>query len=952
MVPTIGLCVATLACERGTGGPEAPWLSVPSRASHDAFFPIAAGPHAADCSSCHGGGDSFKQFDCLTCHTAAPTADAHTGVTGFAYASPSCLSCHPRGTSDFNHVAFPVAGPDTHALGKQVATAAGAQQIVCASCHQDPASRQSVTCTGCHTSAGANAAGPAPVDLTPAHARVAGSSWKAAGTPTPQCLLCHAGDLNERVDLHGAGRSPPFSSDHPGVTFSIAAGDHLQACDKCHTAQLAAGPTFKNPRIDFDQRSCDGCHTEAKEKLVSIHKSVGLTIADPVGPNNAAACLACHPDGSAAPSTTPGYSHPFFPVGAGSAHEPGKPAIHAGGTFQCTTCHTALTTDASKIDCTGCHSQQELTTSAGASVHAAVPDVTWPTPATPHPTSLACLACHADAKVPAQVSVSTSSNKGKHDASNPAILFAITAGSPHDTSRTDRAMACRTCHPVASAPFAAVPAEVVTDFAQQTCTACHLSSGTLHQDLNQLHLGVTSPAPGFTPVPTTVTPAYSKTCLLCHALGQVDPVLAAQNHAASFPITSADSHTYGKVVTVRGVATPISCSACHVDQATRSNVDCTGCHLQTAGGAAGPNPSADLTTAHAGKVGTTGVNGAPHNLWLGSGPVGSGGGASAKCVLCHSADAHRAGTVANHGKASAATGNAVFDIGAGNANHFVSCDQCHTATTTSAGRLNPEQDFTRASCDACHAATGASSIAAEHAGFGQPLTRPFNAGDPNNSLSCLTCHPTGGAANFDHVWFPIAAGEKHSSAVAKCADCHSTAASYSGDPAANLPLITCTKCHDDTAANKPNQGGVTTTAAHQSARVGKDIWDVPGGLDYGTNALCLKCHAGNINDPAIAAFSSKLVFRLSQHDAHCLLRGKNLLSGDSTHNVNGNNDTANPTLPRCFACHDSLATGTATPWATDWKIGRQSPPPPAQGCKNCHEHLQGGGNSAPTVVCQ
>jgi hypothetical protein len=71
--------------------------------NHDAaFFPIYSGPHRGEwnnCSTCHTSAASYKQFTCLSCHEHNKTEmDAkHRERNGYVYASPNCLSCHPRG---------------------------------------------------------------------------------------------------------------------------------------------------------------------------------------------------------------------------------------------------------------------------------------------------------------------------------------------------------------------------------------------------------------------------------------------------------------------------------------------------------------------------------------------------------------------------------------------------------------------------------------------------------------------------------------------------------------------------------------------------------------------------------------------------------------------------------------------------------------------------------------
>jgi hypothetical protein len=418
----------------------------------------------------------------------------------------------------------------------------------------------------------------------------------------------------------------------------------------------------------------------------------------------------------------------------------------------------------------------------------------------------------------------------------------------------------------------------------------------------------------------------SPSCYSCHPRGV--GTMSPADHAAYFPIASGQSHELaGPAVT--------GCTDCHVQIGT-PDIDCTACHRQAGGGTPAPAVPADQTTAHSGKVGTV-----PANLWLGTGSVGTGAGESAKCLKCHAGDTRQGGFVATHGQASAATGHAVFPIASGG--HFVSCDQCHTATLTDPKRKNAEFDFTRSSCDICHAASGTASVIDDHTAFGVPIQGTYTAGDPNNASACLTCHQTGqSAGNFAHKWFPIGSGDVHNSSVTKCADCHSTPASYQGPPAGNLALITCTKCHDDSAANVQFQNGVTITAAHSAPRVGRNIWDVPGGMNYADTTLCLRCHAGNIGGN-VAGFSTPLVFRLSQHDTHCSLSGKPIAGADRTHAVDRNADNG---VNTCFACHNvTLGTGD-TPWAADWITG--PPPTTPVSCAACHEHATG----APRVTCR
>jgi hypothetical protein len=62
-------------------------------------FPITSGPHRLACSECHTSPSNFQVFVCTNCHThnQASMATKHQGVSGYAWSSTACLSCHPNG---------------------------------------------------------------------------------------------------------------------------------------------------------------------------------------------------------------------------------------------------------------------------------------------------------------------------------------------------------------------------------------------------------------------------------------------------------------------------------------------------------------------------------------------------------------------------------------------------------------------------------------------------------------------------------------------------------------------------------------------------------------------------------------------------------------------------------------------------------------------------------------
>jgi hypothetical protein len=116
--------------------------------AHDAFFPVYSGTHNRvwdTCSQCHINPSNSQVVDCLNCHEHLQSLmdPVHQGMTGYAYSSPSCLTCHPDG----------VAGPYVdHQSIFPIYSGAHKQDRwnTCATCHQNPANRKLFTCFECH----------------------------------------------------------------------------------------------------------------------------------------------------------------------------------------------------------------------------------------------------------------------------------------------------------------------------------------------------------------------------------------------------------------------------------------------------------------------------------------------------------------------------------------------------------------------------------------------------------------------------------------------------------------------------------------------------------------------------------------------------------------------------------------------------------------------------------
>jgi len=82
------------------------WIPASDGFNHDgSYFPIYSGKHKGKwsaCSDCHMVPSSFSDFTCINCHEhddPAASADDHQGVSGYAYNSQACYTCHPTGDS-------------------------------------------------------------------------------------------------------------------------------------------------------------------------------------------------------------------------------------------------------------------------------------------------------------------------------------------------------------------------------------------------------------------------------------------------------------------------------------------------------------------------------------------------------------------------------------------------------------------------------------------------------------------------------------------------------------------------------------------------------------------------------------------------------------------------------------------------------------------------------------
>ncbi len=316
------LIAAAAALAGCSPAPDVSWLTQPTRDQHSsAYFPIVTGPHAADCNTCHGTSNSFRNFDCVGCHLQAPTATIHAAIGGYSYDSQSCYGCHTDGVGQgsIDHRRnFPIAAGQIHAIGAQALHVPGT--IQCTSCHTNASDRTKVDCTSCHTSAAMQPLHVAVADLPATYA-----SPDATYKTSTLCLTCHA-DSTVPVTITRP-HSPPAPAHAP---FLIGSGEaHYQkSCLGCHVALR----TDKPWAADFTKpQRCTGCHVEPATS--SNHLGTSWAGYSGTYAYSDAACLRCHMDGDIGP-----FDHSAdFPIMASD--------VHRSGVAPCLSCHTSSRRD-------------------------------------------------------------------------------------------------------------------------------------------------------------------------------------------------------------------------------------------------------------------------------------------------------------------------------------------------------------------------------------------------------------------------------------------------------------------------------------------------------------------------------------------------------------------------------------------------------------------------------
>jgi len=268
---------------------------------HDAqYFPIYSGTHVGqwtDCVSCHTAGTAA--FSCIDCHTHDPTTvdPTHNGMPGYAYASQSCIGCHPTGEAgrfvDHDGLYFPIYS-GTHS----------GRWTDCAACHTTGTA--AFSCIDCHDHE--------QLVTDSHHVGMDGYAYTSDA-----CYSCHPTGVAGQFLVHDAQYFPIYSGTHSG---------RWTDCASCHTTGTTAF-------------SCIDCHTHDQAAVDPTHNGMtGYSYASQ-------SCFGCHPTGEAGNFVD--HDAQFFPIYSGR---------HAGTWNDCATCHVSPG-DNNVFSCFGCHTHDQ-----------------------------------------------------------------------------------------------------------------------------------------------------------------------------------------------------------------------------------------------------------------------------------------------------------------------------------------------------------------------------------------------------------------------------------------------------------------------------------------------------------------------------------------------------------------------------------------------------------------
>jgi hypothetical protein len=950
----------------------------PATFDHDnQYFPIYSGSHEGQwtqCTDCHTNLNDYSQFTCVSCHTNPTTNNDHTDVDGYTYDDMACLVCHPTGSADdvFDHNStnfqltnahIEVSCMECHASGF------AGTPTNCDACHQTDFNNSvnpdhetlglSTDCATCHTTM----AGWAPATfavhddyytLNGAHSSIANecaSCHNGDYVTTPNtCAGCHMDDFNATNDpnhasaqfstdcatCHNEEAWTPATFDHDAQYFPIYSGSHegeWNQCNDCHNnpndySEFTCISCHTNPQTNnehdgvsgyvYDNAACLACHPTGSADNVFDHNATNFQL---TGEHMVADCMECHSAGFAGTPTNCDACHM---VDFNSSVNPNHNVL--GFSTDCSSCHT---TDADwspatfvnhddyyvlqgahammANDCAACHNGDYINT-PNTCVGCHQSDFNATTSpnhqAEGFPTD--CVLCH---------------NENQWDPStfdHNTTAFPISGGhigvnciECHASGYAGTPTECIACHQDdfngATDPDhvdSQFPTDCIICHNDNTWTGAQFDHNNTNFPLTGEHVGVDCMqchANGYTGTPTD--------CNACHTQdfqGSVNP----DHQVLGFPTDCASCHTtdpdwmpasfdiHDNYYALQGAHALIAndCAACHNGNYINTPNTCVGCHQSDFNATTSPNHQAE--------------------------------GFPTDCVLCHNENQWDPSTFDHNTTAFPISGghigvNCIECHASGYAGTPTECIACHQDDFNGATDPDHVDSQFPTDCIICHNDNTWTGAQFDHNNTNFPLT------GEHVGVDCMQCHANGytgtptecnachtqdfqGSVNPDHqvLGFPT-----------DCASCHTTDPDwmpasfdihnnyYALQGAHAVMANECVTCHNGDYNNTPNtcvgchqnDFNATTSPNHTSAMFPTD---------------CVLCHSEDAWTPSTFDHSSTAFPLTGQHiPLDCIACHSQGYVGTSTecvschqsdYNATTNPDHADAMFPTdCVLCHTS-----------------------------------------------
>ena len=988
----IGLLTLAAACGSRADG-SAPWNTSLDATTHEAFFPIGPGSKhalgsdspAITCNSCHGGADSFKQFDCLSCHQHADQTaltGGHRGVSQFSYASTNCLSCHPRGeaggASPSGSMSDPARNVTVNAeipsyVETSIATLSPRTEILPMPMDhgtKDVPAPAFSSCGNCHITAGAGTFYPGnlhsslaslhlaqPASCADCHARSMpiGFVGPAATNPlrspssgemkhdavvwgnglpsgasivSQDCAVCHLAptqNISASWATNRAGTTPAL------FHASLAAASLTQpaACLDCHANSRPTGVLTVSPaNLRFDHAApaalveCASCHQSSAAAVQWVSWAGGKFHLP--GDATPTSCLPCH--AGERPTTTSTWTSPTY-ASLPFDYLPNPQGITHGAGQDCAACHVGPGTGA-----WGGTQNWE----AGHFTHGP-----------PTLSGSTCIACHASQRPDLQAGTSTAAMTallnfdhsvngtgdciGCHQATVTANRYQLYFNT---TQKNSGDWQGGQAYPGANLIGTPSQSLTITEIALQRSGTNHLVTGTTSTSATfpnaMLHTSPAIPAqmyPG-----AAGNPDYTK-CYYCHT---------STNTASGSPYGNGQFHSR---VAANSFQQPTVCLDCHAQMRPVGIVEKAASDLRPM------DHNAQFTSAVTiNNVSVTGVAGiecavchkSPGSTWTdGTFHANINGAAPQDCTSCHYP------LMADTASADLSSGVQYAMKHASSQLTFQNCQLCHAAALSKSantpvaslwqpGVFHPSLASQPSACLACHATSEPAAKASTQSSvvynlsLGATSTNTaqwMNHGSGNLAgKDCFACH-AGDAKPSGSAWSKSDSFHGTVPAPSSCAECHGSTNGGGSLPGTNnnLPM------------GLTNSSTVTSAAADSTTGVPAGTLDQINHADINVSSNdCSSCHTqkGVSTTAGVqgrewaqaafhTSFTSSNPLVMNGNTGRCSDCHMNVKPGAGFASFDHTAFSATPGTQDCNACHSW--PGTGTPAAPNW-LGASAAP--------------------------